>query len=271
MREIAVAVSIYNENVTPIQTINAIKVAGFTNVFVYWFGDNPSCTKEKQLSYIREQGLNVIFAHLGYENINSIWEPDEKGDLLVLDYLKDLDECSQNNIPMVVMHLSTPPRGNDYNEIGQARIKKIVDYAESLGIKIAFENTRIGGYLEPLLANIPNENVGLCYDAGHNHVGINDKIDLSVFKNRIIAVHLHGNDTSSDQHLLPFDGTINWEDEINKLIENGYDGPITLEIVYAGRYTNISLTEYYKEAYRNALIIALSFEDKDKNNLNSRG
>lgn len=247
MRDIAVAVSIYNENTTPIKTIDAIKQAGFENVFIYWFGDTSSCTKEEQLRYIKEQGLNVIFAHLGYEEINSIWEIGSEGDVVASKHLQDIQECSQNDIPMVVMHLSTPPRGNDYNEIGQERIRKIVSYAESLNIKVAFENTRIGGYLEPLLANIPNENAGLCYDAGHNHVGYNDKIDLSVFKDRVIAVHLHDNDTSRDQHLLPFEGTVNWEDEISKLIENGYDGPITLEIVYADRYVKIDINEYYKK------------------------
>ena len=36
------------------------------------------------------------------------------------------------------------------------------------------------------------------------------------FKNRIFAVHLHDNDQSDDQHLLPFDGTIDW----NKTIKN---------------------------------------------------
>lgn len=253
---IAVAVSIYNENITPIETIDAIKEAGFKNVFVYWFGQNPEYSKERQLNYIKEQGLNVIFAHLGYEDINSIWNVDKSGELVVLEYLKALDECKQNNIPMVIMHLSTPPRGNDYNEVGQERIRKIVLYAESLNIKVAFENTRVGGYLEPLLTNINNENAGLCYDAGHNHVGINDKIDLSAFKDRIIAVHLHDNDTSWDQHLIPFDGSVDWEDNINQLINNGYNGPITLEIVYANQYTNIGPVEYYKKAYQAALKIA---------------
>lgn len=264
MRDIAVAVSIYNENITPIETIDVIKEAGFKNVFIYWFGENLECSKEEQLRYIKEQGLNIIFAHLGYEDINSIWENDKAGDLLVAKYLRDLDDCKKNNISMVVMHLSTPPRGEPYNEIGQERIRKIVDYAQGLGIKVAFENTKIGGYLEPLLANIKNNNAGLCYDSGHNHVATNDKIDLSTFKNRVIAVHLHDNDTSWDQHLLPFDGNVDWENNISQLINNGYNGPITLEIVYANQYTDIDPVEYYKRAYQVALKIATLFEYSKK-------
>lgn len=31
---------------------------------------------------------------------------------------------------------------------------------------------------------------------------------------REIAVHLHDNDKSDDLHLIPFDGTLNWENTI---------------------------------------------------------
>ena len=128
---------------------------------------------------------------------------------------------------------------------------------QSLNVKVAFENTKIKGYLEYVLENIKDENVGICFDAGHYHVHFNDEFNFEFFKDRIFAVHLHDNDKSDDLHLLPYDGTINWQDVMNKLKENNYKGPITLESVYSNDYySNISLDEFYKVGYERGMKLA---------------
>ena len=77
-REIAVAVSNANQKVSVFETIDAIQKAGFRNVFIQWYNREWNPTQEEQLRYIREKGLNVIFAHLGYQNINDLWSDDEE-------------------------------------------------------------------------------------------------------------------------------------------------------------------------------------------------
>ena len=142
-REIAVAVSNDNQEVSVTETIDAIKNAGFIN---------------------------------------------------------DLKICKENNIPMVVMHLTSKSVAPIYNEIGIKRLQKIVDYAESLNIQVAFENTKTKGYLEYVMDHIHNKNAGICFDSGHYHVYFDDELDFSKFKDRIFAVHLHDNDKSGDLH-----------------------------------------------------------------------
>ena len=249
MDNIAVVVNNDNENVSVIETIDAIKEAGFKNVFIMWYNENFTPSQEEQLRYVREKGLNVIFAHLGYQNINDLWLENEEGNKLVDRYKNDIKVCKENNIPMVVMHLTRKSVAPKYNEIGLKRLQEIADYAESLGIKIAFENTKIKGYLEYVIENIKNENVGICFDSGHNHVHFNDELDLSKFKNRIFAVHLHDNDQSDDLHLLPFDGTINWEKLMKDLKDNNYNGPITLELCYRYQYLDMDIVSFYKKGY----------------------
>lgn len=159
MREIAVVVSNDNKDVSVIETIDAIKKAGFKNVFIQWYNKNWNPTQEEQLKYIREQELNVIFAHLGYQNINDLWLENDDGNKLVDRYKKDIKICKENNIPMVVMHLTSKSEAPKYNKIGLKRLQEIVDYAQSLNIKVAFENTKIKGYLDYVIENINNENV----------------------------------------------------------------------------------------------------------------
>lgn len=258
MREIAVCINNENEQVTPIETIDAIKKTGFKNVFIQWYDKDWECSQKEQLAYARKAGLTIIFAHLGYQNINSIWEEGEK---LVERYKRDVRECKENNIPMVIMHLTSKKIAPDYNELGLQRIKEIVNYAQKLEIKIAFENTKIKGYLEYVLQNIPDDNVGICYDAGHCHVHFNDEFDYELVKNRVFAVHLHDNDKSDDLHLLPFDGTIDWKKVMMHLKECNYKGPITLELCYRYDYLNLTLEEFYQKGYQIGEKLAKMLED----------
>ena len=248
-REIAVVVSNANQNVTVIDTINAIEKAGFKNVFIQWYNKEWNPTQEVQLKYIREKGLNVIFAHLGYKNINDLWLENEVGDKLVEGYKNDIKICKENNIPMVVMHLTSKSEAPKYNETGLKRLKEIVDYAQKLNIKVAFENTKIKGYLDYVIENIDNENVGICFDSGHYHVHFNDDLDFPKFKDRIFAVHLHDNDQSDDLHLMPFEGTLDWEETIKNLKECNYDGPVTLELCYRNEYLDMSIEDFYRKGY----------------------
>lgn len=256
MRNLAVCIQNSNQNVNVIETIKSVKNNGFKDVFVQWYDKNWEISQEEQVELCKKLGLNIIFAHLGYQNINAIWEEGKDGDDLVERYKKNILDCKKNNIPMVIMHFTTGRKAPMYNEIGLERFKKITNYAKNLEIKVAFENTRLKGYLEYVLSNIKDENVGICFDAGHYHVHFNDEFNFKLFKDRIFAVHLHDNDKSDDLHLLPFDGTLDWEKTMKKLKECNYSGPITLELCYRYDYLNMSLDEFYKLGYERGMKLA---------------
>lgn len=264
--DIAVVVSNDNLNVTIYETIDAIKNAGFKNVFIQWYNKDWNISQEEQLKYIRECGLHVIFAHLGYQNINDIWIDNEIGNKLVDRYKKDIKVCRENNISMVVMHLTSKKDAPMYNEIGLSRLKEIVNYAKELGVKVAFENTKIKGYLEYVINHIDNDNVGICFDSGHYHVHFKDEFDFDKFKDRIFAVHLHDNDQSDDLHLIPFDGTLNWDETLQHLNACNYSGPITMELCYRYDYLNMSIEEFYKKGYEVGTILKNKMEEIKKRN-----
>lgn len=246
-----------NFNTSPKDTIYAIKNAGFDGVFLQWYNKPWDFSQEEQLNLCKSLNLEIPFVHLGYKGINDIWLDGDAGDELVSSYLHDLEICSKNNINMVVMHLTSKSVAPNANEGGVARLQKIADYAKQLNIKIAFENTKIFGYLEYVFEHIKNDNIGVCFDSGHCHCHFDDKFNWNIFKNKIFAVHLHDNDKSSDQHLLPFDGNIDWQILANNLKEANYAGPIILESCYKDSYTNLSLEEFYKLSLQKAKSINL--------------
>lgn len=130
MRELAICVNNANKNVTVLDTINSIKNAGFKNVFIQWYDRDWEISQQEQIDFCKKANLNIIFAHLGYQNINSIWEVGKEGDALVSRYQKNIKECKENGIDLVVMHLTSHTKAPEYNEVGLDRIRKIVEYAK---------------------------------------------------------------------------------------------------------------------------------------------
>ena len=226
------------------ENIYAIKNAGFDGAYVEWCNRPHDFTQEQQLQLCRELGLEVPFVHLGYSGINKIWEGGKEGEIMADGFINDLDICSGNGVPMVVMHLTAHSTAPEPSIIGIARIKRIVEHAEELGIKVAFENTKIPGYLEFVFDHIKNENAGICYDSGHAHCHFDDKFPFERFKDKIFAVHLHDNNGKKDEHLLPFDGTIDWNALASNLVKANYNGPITLESCYFQPYLNMNIDEF---------------------------
>lgn len=248
---LAVVVSNDN-NANVIDTINAIKNAGFKYVFVQWYDKDFKVDQLTQVKLCKENNLNIIFAHLGYQKINEIWTI--KGDYFVERYKKDILDCHNLGIDMVVMHASSKSEAPGPNVLGLNRFKQIVDYAESLGVKVAVENTRIRNHVEYLLDNITNDNFGLCFDAGHYHTHFNDNWNIDKYKNRVFCIHLHDNHGNNvDEHLLPYDGTLNWNETIKKLNNLNYDGPVTMELCYRNDYLNMNINDFYIEGYKRGL------------------
>ena len=121
MNDVVIVVSNFEKTISPIEEIKAIKEAGFNNVFVQWYNRSWKISQEEQLAYIKKIGLKVEYAHLGYDNINDLWLPN--GDYLVTRYKHDLKICYENNIKLVMMHI-TGKKTPKYNEMGLKRIKK---------------------------------------------------------------------------------------------------------------------------------------------------
>lgn len=249
MKDLAVCISNDNQLVNPFQTIDAIEESGFRNVFIQWYDKDFEVSQLEQYNYVKSKGLNIIFAHLGYKDLNNIWLDNEIGVSLVNKYLRNIDEIYSLGINMVVMHLANGYDAPRFNKLGLSRFKKICDYALEKNIKVAFENTKIPGYQEYILDNIDNSNVGICFDSGHYHCHFKDNYDFKRFYDKIICIHIHDNHGEFDEHLLPGDGNINFDQVFNGLKIANYNSYLTLELCYRNQYTNMSINDFYKFGY----------------------
>ena len=143
--------------------------------------------------------------------------------------------------PVLVAHLGVPrtqrtPNG-DSRAAARHSIEELVRIAEPLGVKIALELipnelSRAGSIVHFIEDDL--DGVGICLDIGHAHLD-GDVIDaVETVSEHLIATHVHDNGGRTDDHLLPFEGTIDWAGVLLAMQKVGSDGPFMFEIVPKG-------------------------------------
>ena len=71
--------------------------------------------------------------------------------------------------------------------------------------------------------------LGICMDVGHAHL-LGDAADaIETAAEYLVTTHIHDNRGQSDDHLVPFQGTINWAAAIMAFEKIGYDGVLMYE------------------------------------------
>src|SRR6202140_4123875 len=97
-------------------------------------------------------------------------------------------------------------------------------FAKQRGVTIAIENTP-GDMATP--ANLKNfleqtrlTNVKLCFDAGHAHLEGGVVPSIEVIRDLVVTTHIHDNAGERDDHLPPYEGTIDWNSALTAMPAN---------------------------------------------------
>lgn len=226
-----------------------IKQAGFDAVLAWW-GDGDENDYAK---FSEKYSLPICNAHLPWKTINDIWRDNTDGEELTLRLCNLVKKCSELSVPVGVVHVSASQTPPPYCTLGIERFRRILETAEDYGVDIAFENLRVIEYLDYVMSNLSSLRKKYCFDSGHQHYRYPEIDVLAKYGSLLRAVHLHDNMGDFDAHLLPFDGTINWDLLAEKFALIGYEGEIALE-VHADKETlnKLSPSEYLERAFERA-------------------
>ena len=118
-------------------------------------------------------------------------------------------------------------------------IRQLTDYLKGRDLVICLENLRSPELCESadrllmFMDAINSPNLGICLDTGH--LNLTENKDQAEFIHKagkyLKALHLADNDTSGDQHLMPFGkGNVDFSKVLIALREVGYDGLYNFEI-----------------------------------------
>ncbi len=191
-----------------------------------------------------ECGFTFVQAHApGYNPLSKL---DYESCMRAM--LRSVEACHMLNIPVIVMHTSHGPQHlypmdkAKYFEYNRGFVGPILEVAEKYGITVCIENTSSGNMgdhyfprtpaeMNELLSFMNHPLLGCCWDTGHAVMeGKSDQYaDLQELGKNLKAVHIHDNNSRSDQHLLPYCGKLQLDRVVEGLIDINYQGTFTFE------------------------------------------
>ncbi len=235
---------------TPEEGFQLFSELGFDAVFT----DSKYTDLEVFAKEAQKTGLYYECVHAPFKGINNIWQDNEDGEAMFKSLYDCIDACHNVNVPITVVHLSSgknPPRMND---LGFARLDKLVDHAVKQGVTLAFENQRKLANIAYIFETYKDvEQVRFCWDTGHEGVFAEGREYMPLFGDKLVYTHIHDNFSrpGGDLHMIPFDGNIDYAKVARHLKTHNYSGTLTLEVipqVWEG-YKGVSREAYYRKAY----------------------
>jgi sugar phosphate isomerase/epimerase len=238
--EFGISTQIFRGQALSIDLLESIRKAGYRRIELFanrphfdfhnrtllrsigrWFKENELPSPSMHLPFIENIGpLHKVWI--------SVLEPERRDREAAMDEIKrSLELVDHVPLSYVVIHLGNPKE--KFNLIA-------FDYAYSAIAQIhAFAGVDV------MVENIPNEistierieefkrvaglqDIGICYDTGHGHLqGITAGFEHAR------TTHIHDNHGEKDEHLWPFDGTLDWPRLIEQLVIAKYEGPFIFE------------------------------------------
>ncbi len=250
------------------EQIKLIKKAGFDGFFT----GMDSLEKLKLCAEIaREEKLIFQSVHAPFGKMHLLWEGAKEQAEEVLEELKScVDACEKIGVDLLICHVIIGMERCTPNDAGAEYFRKLSLYAKEKRVKIAFENTEGEEYLKAVLDKCSDlDNVGFCFDSGHEMCYNFSRDMLSLYGDRLIATHLNDNmgmkDNSvktwyDDLHLLPFDGVADWKNITDRLKKSTCPEFLTFELVSTNKpernahdiYKGMDFLEFATEAYKRA-------------------
>ena len=230
--------------------------------------------------YARELGIEISQTHGRIEGFKNIKDEDEA---LIENSRLDCMATAAMGCPVCVMHsVTTIFLGPDapselYHNLNFEMFTRILAYAKQYKIKIATETfgdaAKYGccdffGNIDEFTKSFNRikecgdlgDYFVTCVDTGHSNKAM--RFDnptpgdvIRMLGSSVKVLHLHDNDTLTDQHKIPMTGCIDWEDVLTALDEIGYDGVYNMEVVLScfGKGIEEETASYAVTVMRNLL------------------
>ncbi len=193
----------------------------------------------------REKGIELPLCHL------SFYMPNPKDASLMARYTRELyrgiDAAALMGIGLAVVHpiayYSRECSYGDWVRANMAFLTPVVEYARKKGIKICIENmpsereapdNHLYGSCALNISSLAEKlGAGICWDVGHANIsGYKQSEQMKILDGKIDVLHIHdnGGKGKKDAHLLPFDGTLDWEDVAFGMRCCSFEGILDVEV-----------------------------------------
>jgi sugar phosphate isomerase/epimerase len=167
----------------------------------------------------------------------SISEPERIRRQDAVDEVKRaLDVAETIPFRYLVQHLGSSRQAADQRNLDAAfgSLEQLAVFAKHRGVAIALENTpsEIGApvFLTRFVKETHLSDLRFCFDIGHAHMEGGAEAGFHLMRDRVVTAHIHDNHGEKDEHLLPWEGTIDWDAALGEFASMPEPLPLVLEL-----------------------------------------
>ena len=222
--------------------------------------------KEGHFNYNDNREIEELKKRAKKENINifslhapsgiDISEPDEWERVRsVREVEKAIVIANRLKAEYVIVHPGEEKKEEKQFDELKKSLEEIMAFSQDWEVKILLENTQPGNVgdnpqqLKTIVEEM-GENTGCCLDTSHlNLYGMKMSDGIRILGNRIKEFHLSDNLGKKDDHTIPYEGNIDWEDFLQGLNTVAFDGIMCFELMARDNYSEV--IKKIKEIYTN--------------------
>ena len=172
----------------------------------------------KDASAMRESGIPLSVCEV--ERVRRIEAMDE--------FKRAIDVAEELAFPRMVLHMGGSREAADPRKRDAAfsTLEHLVLHAKHIGVTLCVENTtsEMGQpeYLRAFVEETRLTGLRFNFDIGHAHLSDGEEAEriakaFEPMRELVTSVHLHDNHGEKDEHLPPYDGSIDWQNAISVL------------------------------------------------------
>ena len=214
-----------NHPLSPL-TLQQIAAAGIPKIEVFCASSHFRYADPQQ---VRELSVALSEYHLSLHSLHaptergsgqsiSISDPERIRRQDAVDEVKRALEVAER-IPFsfLVQHLgsSRQPADGRTTDSAFSSLEHLTVFAKQRGVTIALENTpsEIGApeSIVKLVKETHLHDLRFCFDIGHANIGEGVAQSWELMRDRVVTTHIHDNHGEKDEHLLPYEGDIDWD------------------------------------------------------------
>ena len=167
----------------------------------------------------------------------SISDPERIRRLDAVDEVKRALEVAER-IPFryLVQHMGSGRQDADRRKLDAAftSLEHLAVFAKQRGVTIALENKPDElGSPATLVQFIKETHLNMlrfCFDTGHAHVEPGVAAGFELMRESVVTTHIHDNQGGKDEHLLPYDGSIDWDTTLGAFASAPEPLPLVFEL-----------------------------------------
>ena len=234
---------------TDIERIRELHRAGFRYIDLSMYSFTPDCAYMKddwrdavKALKAEADALGMTFVQSHSQGGNALRDDAAHVEFLVDATVRSIEICQMLGIENTVVH-SGAAKGvskEEWFEKNRLFYKRLFPAMEKCGVNVLIENSTAANMKDKYFVNsgkdmlkflrfVDHPQLHACWDTGHANCEGSQYDDILALGDELYAIHYNDNHGKSDEHLIPYLGTLNHDEVMNALIDVGFKGYFTLE------------------------------------------